>query len=49
MRMTRISTALFIVAMALVAACGPTTAGSEPAPTLDPATNDTATDTLNVR
>lgn len=52
MRMTRISSALFILAMALVAACGTqSTGGAEPpAPAAgDPMGNDTAADTLNLK
>lgn len=50
MRMMRISSALFIVAIALVAACGTQSTGGEPpAPAMgDPMDNDTAADTLNL-
>lgn len=47
MRMMRISSALFIVAMA-VAACGPQSAGTTPAPPADTTSNDTVTDTLSL-
>lgn len=47
MRMTRISAALFIVGMALVAACGTQSSGTTPAPA-DTTNNDTVADTLNL-
>lgn len=48
MRMTRISSALFIVGMVLVAACGPQSPGGAPAP-VDTTANDTVADTLNLK